>query len=271
MSLLHRSTVARILSGATTARRILPRDIEALAARWVARFPQKPFPIGIYWEWDISGSCQKPVMVAMYGTEYRDRGPEHLRGRAKHVVFCETKCRQCPNCLKKTQAHWRLRARAECEGPYRTWYGTLTFRPEVVAHYLLIAQNKRYIRKTVVDRQVGIEFQDYEDLPAERRTALLANLAGQEVTKYFKRLRKAGCELKYLAVPEAHLSGNPHFHCLVHEKGEPIRHALLTAQWNAGFSNWKLARDANAVGYVTKYLTKASLGRVRASERYGKV
>ena len=270
MSLLHKNTVARMLAGATNARRVLPADYERLAARWPLTGPGKagkPFPIGIIWEWDIAGGCESPALLVQEGSEYRERG-----GKRAHVVFMETRCRQCPWCDKQTQAHWAMRGREEfaVAGGLRTWFGTLTFKPEVVAHYLLTVQARQYLDRVQSYTGPDIKVRSYEELPEEERVRLLANQAGQDVQRYLKRLRKGGAEFKYLAVPEAHKSGAPHFHLLLHERGAPIRHKTLKSQWSAqGFSDWSLANDADAVWYVCKYITKASLGRVRASEAYG--
>lgn len=92
-----------------------------------------------------------------------------------------------------------------------------------------------------------------------------------ELTKYLKRVRKeSGVKLRYLLVAEAHKSGAPHYHLLIHEAGlAPVRHAVLSRQWKLGFSKYNLVKDNRAAFYVTKYLAKSALARVRASQGYG--
>lgn len=116
-------------------------------------------------------------------------------------------------------------------------------------------------------------------------------------------------EIRYLCVAEMHdsvhtsdeMRGRPHFHILVHEMrrssivlGDPEAFtgdfekrfyknkagrwieltclkdsAFIRQKWSWGFTNFQLARNAHTASYLCKYLSKASLGRVRASEDYG--
>ena len=63
---------------------------------------------------------------------------------------------------------------------------------------------------------------------------------------------------------------------LIHEKDptKPLRHAQLKDCWRVGFTNFKLVKETperpleRAAFYVTKYLSKSSLARVRASMGY---
>ena len=92
-----------------------------------------------------------------------------------------------------------------------------------------------------------------------------------EITLMLKRMRKAGMQFRYCIVMEAHASGLPHYHLLLHEFGDQISHAKLTPLWVFGFSRWKLAEDnRHASVYAAKYLSKNSEARVRASLYYGK-
>lgn len=92
-----------------------------------------------------------------------------------------------------------------------------------------------------------------------------------EATKWLKRVRAmAGVPLRYLMVTEAHKSGDPHLHILLHEPGQPVTKRILETQWKLGFSHWRLVdRDKQAAVYACKYLSKSALTRVRASQRYG--
>ena len=93
-----------------------------------------------------------------------------------------------------------------------------------------------------------------------------------------KRVRtNSGVPLRHLIVCEKHegggeLHGEPHYHMLWHEKSGsfPLRKSVLEAAWRIGFSHNRLVRDMPQAIYVTKYLAKSSLARVRASKDYGK-
>jgi hypothetical protein len=80
--------------------------------------------------------------------------------------------------------------------------------------------------------------------------------------------------LSYLLVAEAHKSGLPHYHLLVHEHDEskPVRARHLKETWRLGFSDVKLVaqgEESRRAAYAAKYLTKSALARVRASVGYG--
>jgi hypothetical protein len=72
-------------------------------------------------------------------------------------------------------------------------------------------------------------------------------------------------------VLEAHKSGLPHYHALIHEYGDCLlrKKRMLEPQWTFGYSNHRLVNEHGVTGYVTKYLSKASNARVRASRAYG--
>jgi hypothetical protein len=87
------------------------------------------------------------------------------------------------------------------------------------------------------------------------------------VQKFFKRLRKAGHEFRYLTSEEyGDDHGRQHFHIVLH-CGDGLRKRDLEALWSHGFTKIRLARSARIAGYLSKYLAKTN--RVRASVRYG--
>lgn len=206
-------------------------------------------------EWDIAGRCQRPVEVIQHGRPYRDR-PRTPRPRL-WITTMQTKCRECENCLKLRAAHWRLRALTEYKCAPRTWLITLTFSPD--NQFKALSRARRH-----VDAQ-GVEF---ESLPTDEQFLLRHRETGREVTLFLKRLRKSA-EFRYALVVEAHASGLPHYHLLLHEIGEPISHRKLTGQWTAGFSKANLVHEERGATYAMKYLTKSRLARVRASVNYG--
>lgn len=144
----------------------------------------------------------------------------------------------------------------------RTWFGTLTLAPEQHANVAAACR--------VEARRQG---DDFDSFTPERQFALRHKCIGREITLYLKRLRKeAGDGIRFLCVAEAHKTGLPHYHLLVHEsEATPVTYRQLANNWRVGFSNWKLVDDPRAAGYVTKYLTKSSMARVRASLDYGTI
>lgn len=189
--------------------------------------------------WNIAGNCDEPARMS-FGTS---------RSIQTGVVDLIVRCRACATCLKNRQRHWRGRAAREYPNAPKAWFLTLTFGP--VARY--------DIRQSIK----GVE------LPDERRQRLVKT-SGEYLTKYWKRLRKAGWKLKYFAAPEFHKDGTPHWHAIVYTEATK---AALQIQWQSvGFSNCQLIRPDNLgerVRYVAKYITKGKIGRVRASFRLG--
>lgn len=219
-------------------------------------------------EWDVAGNCQRPVLVSVWTRPelYRDKwsvlGP--TRGGRLNVDLW-TRCRECETCLKARAAHWRYRARSEWKLAPRTWLVTLTFNPE--AHLRALSQARRREAKNGTD---------FEALPEKERFIALERQTGADVTLALKRLRKGdkdhpGVTCRYLLVAEAHKSGLPHYHMLLHEVAgsAPIRHAAIKRCWSSGYLDAKLVTDERAATYATKYLTKSNAARVRASSRYG--
>lgn len=176
-------------------------------------------------------------------------------------------CRRCPPCLQSRRNLWTRRAMAETEFAMRTWFGTLTFRPEVHTELLALARHK-------YDKMSS----DFDALQPHEKFQNYCWMASPRLTKWLKRVRKqSGVPLRYLLVAEPHkqkLEGFPHWHVLVHEL-HPIMQVpkrILKDQWSAnGFSRWKLCNSREHVHYVTKYLTKETTARIRASVRYGEI
>jgi hypothetical protein len=152
-----------------------------------------------------------------------------------------------------------MKAQTELRQSPRTWFGTLTFRPDQV-----------YRAKCAVHLRLAARGTEWSQLKEGEPFRLMAEELGKEVTRFLKRARKRGASLRYCLVVEAHKTGVPHFHMLAHEVSEtaPVRHKLLADCWTAGFSAWKLA-DERSAHYVTKYLTKSMSARIRASIGYG--
>lgn len=248
--------------------------------------------------WNVAGPCQAPVerrveprkeeilgqWIETTGSTYitNDAGYgwwhhfrsgtmtvplEHVEPRGPLAITLTVPCRKCDACRRRRAAEWAARARAEIETASRTWFGTLTFRPDRMTYH-------EYRSHVDYRDRFGQPALEAEGLP--KQFAEWNRSAGREVTLMLKRLRKAGERFRYLLVMEAHNKAGvsfPHYHLLLHEidAARPVRHAVLSRAWPEGFSKWKLVdrADGKAAWYVCKYLAKASAARVRSSGRYG--
>lgn len=232
---------------------------------------------------DYSGNCQKPVPVELTGHKgelldrlkrWRESNADYglIDGKAywsggvagtptvRHVDL-KVRCRKCEPCLEVRRNHWIARAKTELGSAPRTWFGTLTLRPEHQFRISAQARSRLHKGGTI-----------FKDLSADEQFAETSRELVREIQLYWKRLRKAGCKFRYLAVIERHKSGAPHVHYLLHELAEPVRHKALSTCWTLGFSNIKLVAEhenSKAAYYVAKYLTKASR-RMLSSARYGR-
>lgn len=200
-----------------------------------------------------SGSCALPRRIRMAYIGMDD--PASL--------VLTVRCRRCPPCLKYRGRTWANKGMAEVRASQRTWFGTLTIRPDVRFQYKMRTEHRLINDGQMVNEASGQYFREHvKDL-------------GRELTLFFKRLRKnSGAKIRYLLVAERHKDGYPHFHLLLHELRDsaPVTKRVLEDAWQVGFSNWRLVNsdEPKVVYYVTKYLTKSALTRVRASFRYGR-
>lgn len=225
--------------------------------------------------WNIAGKCSDPKTVILTASPSEGIRDTRRNRRSRFVtlvpgltrvtltVELETRCRRCAWCLRRRASKWRFAARTELQqASGRSWFGTLTFRPEDRYRVLCRASRAAAARGEVLEK-----------LEPLARFAYLANASGELVTKWLKRVRKeSGAPLRYLLVVEAHKDGHPHYHVLIHETSlsQPVRKEVLQRQWSHGFSKFNLVKDPATAGYVTKYLSKSLMARVRASVRYGK-
>lgn len=215
---------------------------------------------------DAAGKCQQPVGFETYG--HISLPPGHPGGMVAIpqdgvpvILRGDARCRRCDACLKARAREWTARAIRETTYASRTWFGTITLSPDWQQWHLESARQRARTAGYDLDADpYGVQFM-----------ARVASI-GLEITRYLKRVRKdSGCRLRYLWVAEHHASGLPHFHCLVHEIAGTITKRVLQGQWKQGFTQFKLVDEEKpkAAAYVCKYLSKASVARVRASLRYG--
>lgn len=201
--------------------------------------------------------------------EYRNRAGDDEFGlfegtlvpaQKPHYLDLAVPCRKCERCTAYRRALWTARAKMEYQfaKPGRTWFSTLTFSD--ARWFELSTKAHAHARKNGYPTD------------AEYVAKLCRKAAYREVQLAVKRLRSSGHDFRYMFVPEPHKARDAiHLHGLLHEQpsSTPLTKRKLQEQWAAnGFSHFKLS-DEGSIGYVTKYLTKANLGRIKSSLFYG--
>lgn len=184
------------------------------------------------------------------------------KSNSKVPVSFDTRCRKCAACLMHRRRLWSARASDELKAAHRTWFATLTFRPE--------ARFVATMHAAATAARAG--HGSWQSMTAENQFRYLVKHLNKEIDRYLKRVRKSGAPFRYLLVSEAHKDGFPHFHMLIHETALPLTKRLLESSWRDGFSQFRLVdnSDPRSAFYVCKYLAKSALTRVRASKRYGR-
>lgn len=217
----------------------------------------------------IAPWCNRPVAIKMATQKgaipdvvgKRQNFTQFRYGRELNIAAA---CRRCAGCLDHKRNLWGNRAYGETLRAHRTWFGTLTFTPDLHDQALRLAMSRTW------DDGVA-----YERLSEGEQIAANAEVLYSPIQRFVKRLRKQGSTFRYLIVPEPHKSGLVHFHVLFHETDadKPLRKAQLEDQWRAGLSHWRVVQTGNkrAVWYVCKYLSKEAELKPRASTRYGAV
>lgn len=179
----------------------------------------------------------------------------------ENAQWVQVRCRKCETCIAHRRRHWTARAIAETRASQRTWFGTLTLRPDR-------ATWARYAAHSIAQQRGYAPHQVTEALLFRYSVEAIT----PELTRWLKRLRKASsARLRYLLVAEPHKSGTPHWHVLIHEHEGAATKRALDASWRFGFSQWRLVDVDNprAAGYVCKYISKSLDVKIRASMRYG--
>lgn len=234
----------------------------SLAARALARGGFQVNPSRV--RWVCSGDCKAPFVTEHYARPSKTLVEKAvvITRETQHPMCVEihTRCRKCDRCRRQRSSLWRERAKAETSLSARTWFGTLTVRPEV--HYEMLCRASESMRLRAVD---------FGALPADQQFTAIHRHFAREITLMLKRLREqVGHSFRYLIVTEVHQSGLPHFHLLIHEQMDgSVKYAQLEKAWRLGFTKWKLVTDAKQATYLCKYLSKDARSRVRASLAYG--
>lgn len=252
----ERKTLGHVLwnvAGNCTA----PRDVEVHARPDAWAFPVCPQGLSADW-WKAfkdAGLIQK---------ELRARGFAYDGRFSAHALWITitVRCRRCAECLKQRAAKWRTAAMTELERSSRSWFCTFTLNPH--EQFMLTCKS------AIAEQKRSVDFHTLEGPDAFRSRV---RTFGPDIGRFFKRVRKnSGAKIRYLWVAEAHKTGLPHFHALLHEcdPARPLRKAVIKDAWGYGFSDVKLVNDQAPAWYVCKYLTKYASARVRASLHYGR-
>lgn len=210
-------------------------------------------------EADLSGNCDRPVTIQHHG-----RPSHNALGAVVSVnryLTMTVPCRKCPKCLRRRQWHWTMRAKSELGSCERTWFGTLTLRPDEQFMALSRARSRARTR--------GVHFEEMTE--ADQFRAIDQQIA-PDLQKWLKRLRRmTGAKIRYVIVSERHKSGHPHYHVLIHQQRGVVAERDLRGEWKLGFSKFNLVPtdDPRAAHYVCKYLGKDIAAKVRASLSYG--
>lgn len=214
-------------------------------------------------EWDISGSCEEPTtreIVSVADATYAKQSWSRKNGFRRLILHA--RCRKCASCLRLRAYEWRNRIATEINQSSRTWFMTFTLTPE--EHHLCALRAMQRLRKGGWKPEDLSVIRDFQERSRE---------FGYHLTRYFKRLRKnTGSDIRYVLVSERHKSGLPHYHALIHERpGSKVTYRQLCEEWPHGFVTAKLVDNSEGSSrYITKYVAKSALSRIRASLRYGK-
>lgn len=261
----------RVYSAAADVKHATVRAL--LAGKGKVPDPSRP----TYATADYSGRCEKPVVIDRIGVGHMlFEKPIHTDGETPtsfsyehgRTLSMQVRCRRCDACLKERRWMWTERAAKEWRQSNRTWFVTVTLRPE--EHYKLQAR---------VRLRLAAQGGDLDRMePRDKLNEVLKDYKN-EMRLYVNRLRIGlrtrgwdTISFRYLWVPEPHKSGAIHFHMLLHEVSDvqPIRKDRIEGLWNYGFVSAKLVKSENAARYVTKYLGKHHFeGRIAVSKHYG--
>lgn len=234
-------------------------------------------------EWDVSGACTAPRPLDRTGRTWVDKDLGPTMTARLHV-----RCRRCEECARYRYMAWRERAMASAEFATRTWFITLTMRPEAHRRF------ERLCRDWLIARATIPGVRHWRDKMSQlEKYHHLARFEYREVQKYLKRLRRGGARFDFMCVSEMHEGkkkvavrygvrhglnkGRPHFHLLLHERhvNTCVIPSVLQREWGTvsdglGNAEFDQARDVMATSsYVAKYITKDAGAVVRASLHFG--
>lgn len=260
-----------------------------------------------YWRMKVAPWCKKPHLFTLFASQEADRKGRVI-GTAL-ALDVAVPCRNCDRCLKMRSHFWRDRALAEYKSNARSYFGTITLTPEdhylldARATARLAQQGVLFSALSDAEifkercREFGRELSLYlkrlRQGPGGHRKVHLRYLMIAEAHDSDKT-----SDL---------IKGRPHFHVMFHEpvpgtlvQGDPVQvlmhdvrdgelepfyvkgkngqwkrycrvadNSFLRSQWKLGFTRFQFASGSHEATYMTKYLSKSMLYKVRASYRYG--
>jgi hypothetical protein len=196
-------------------------------------------------------------------------------------------CRDCAGCRRWKRSLWTRRCKAEWTHSSlaggKSYFATLTFAPDIHYRVTCLLEGRP----------------EWKDATKEQRFCMRDQVAYPFVQKFLKRLRRGlkrlgfpGVKPRYIAVAEAHKTGLPHYHLVIHVDDVPkgFGKRAIEAAWEKssrevkvpglpdlpnriGRPGWikvKLARSEQVAGYMAKYMGKDQSSRVKASTGYGR-
>ncbi len=220
---------------------------------------------------DLSGRCSTDLFVEQAGYGHLRIGTKgEEKWESARTLSLKVPCRKCGPCRMARRMLWTDRAVRQYRASTRSWFVTLTFRPE-----------ERYKLRLQAEKRLRDSGGDFASLSERDRFSELLREYQRPVSLYLMRLRKGlatrgwkQVAFRYIVVPERHADGAPHFHAILHEMSEdaPIVKARIEEAWPHGVLHARLLRDERAARYAVKYLGKQDFcGRLRASRHYGEV
>lgn len=213
---------------------------------------------------DWSHGCRAPVGLELHHTRMISKATGLVV--PPRWVELRVECRGCASCLSHRAWRWTQRGVAEAAASARTHLVTLTVRPEL--QFAATCEVSRWCEEAHIEAS---------SLSGEEMFARRCEVLFSDIQRMLKRIRHAGAKIRYMVVAEAHRSGDPHFHMLLHEvqrftEDAYDTYALVKREWTGGFADMSGVDrgDTKAVRYLCKYLSKAMAARVRASVGYGR-
>lgn len=123
----------------------------------------------------VKHPCLSPIDIHSIGL------PSFIDGDDRKLpVVLQARCRKCAECLAHRRRLWTARGVAEISAARRTWFGTLTVRPE-----------DRFVLRMKADARTRARRREpLSNLSAADQFAAVATELQREATKWLKRVRQ---------------------------------------------------------------------------------
>lgn len=252
----------------------------------------------------LAMDCEQPYAFELHARY----GARHGAVHAPFTIIGESRCRKCFSCKRRKMNFWTARAVTEFQNSARTMLCTFTVSPDQDLAWDQEIRSRLYSERTDFDKDLTEpeKFAARVQRFGEELTLYLKRLRKGDVTHPRPALRYLLiAEAHESDATSDEKRGRPHFHMLLHEQragalvlGDPQRAlaegqdgewerryvkvkglwkpfvfasdmAFVRKQWELGFTKVQLCHDVNSAVYPCKYLNKAVMARVRASQLYG--